>query len=467
MQREAGPVLVFCLALTLVLVMLPHQLLLDGWLTLLSGREVVTEGLPGVDTLTVMTAGTEWTNQQWLGQAIFYVLEDLGGIRLVMLVHVAVVAAALGIALVAARRLGGTPRNVAVVAAAALLVAPWAIQLRTQSLALPLFALLLGLLAADSRAPSRRVLLVFPLLVLWSNVHGTVVLAALFVALRGLTSLGDLRRGRDLRGPVGRSLLLTLAPFACIFASPYAFDLGAYYRSLLLNPGLRSIAPEWEPSTPSFLTIGFYVVGAASLWLLARRRSRLTSFEQAALLATIVLGATALRSVIWFAIAAVILVPQLLDSKAVHVPGPRLRLALAAAAACLVASVGSAVARPASWYTSSWPEQAAERIGALAAADPDVKIFSDGRFGSWLLWSSPELRGRVSHDVRWELYTDAELQTLIAFDRRTEGWRRVVRGYQILVLDRQTHPAHIEALRGEPGTTVEWKDQRVVVLHRR
>ena len=240
----------FCVAVALTVLMLPHQLLLDGWLTLVSGREVVTGGLPAADTLTVWTQGASWVDQQWLAQAAFYALAAAGGLPLVMLGHAALVAATIAISLAAARSLGGSPRNVGLVGTAAVLVAPWAIQLRTQSLVMPLFALLLWLLAADSRSPSRRVFLVFPLLVLWANLHGTVVLAALFVALRGVVYAFE-RRPR-------RAAAFTLVPFACVFASPYALDLAGYYESLFLEPSIRRIAPEWGASTVSGWTAAFY-----------------------------------------------------------------------------------------------------------------------------------------------------------------------------------------------------------------
>jgi hypothetical protein len=57
---------------------------------------------------------------------------------------------------------------------------------RTQSFAYPLFAAFLLLLLDDARAPGRRVLLALPLLVLWANIHGSVVLGAALTALYGL-----------------------------------------------------------------------------------------------------------------------------------------------------------------------------------------------------------------------------------------------------------------------------------------
>jgi hypothetical protein len=465
--REAGPVSLFCLATALGLLMLPHQLLLDGWLTLVTGREVVTNGLPTIDTLTLWTHGAEWIDQQWLAQAAFYGLWVLGGIKLAMLGHAAVVAITLAAALLAARRLGGSPRNVACAATAALLVAPWAIQMRTQTLVMPLFVALLWLLAADSRTPSRRVFLVFPLLVLWANLHGSVVFAALFVALRGVTYFMS-EVSRRPRGWLLRSLALTLVPFACVLASPYGVDLVDYYRSLFFNPAMREIAPEWAASTPAVWTVAFYLVAGGSLWLLARRRSRLTLFEQAALLATIAAGAAAVRSLMWFGLAAMLLVPRLLDEKPARpAPGRAVRLGLASAVVTALLWSAVVVGQPPSWYTSSWPSAAAERVGAIAAQQPGATIFSDGRFASWLLWLQPELVGRVSHDVRWELYTEEQLQAVIRLDDHDGGWRRTVAGYDLLLFDNVTHPAVIEDFRADRRYRTVWSDEYLVVFARR
>jgi hypothetical protein len=341
---------------------------------------------------------------------------------------------------------------VAVGGLAAALVAPWAIQMRTQTLVMPLFALLLWLLAADSRAPSRRVFLVLPLLVLWANLHGTVVLAALLVGLRGLTR---------------RSATLIVAPFACIAVSPYGLDLVGYYESLFFNPAIRSIAPEWGASTPSVWTLAFYAVAGATLWLFVRRRSRLTPFEQAALVVTMAGAATAIRSLIWFAIAAALLLPQLLDDRPrVRIGGRATRLGLAGALAALAVSLGSAAAQPAGWFTSSWPDAAADRVAELAAARPEATVFSDGRYANWLMWERPELAGRISHDVRWELFADEQFRTLLDFDRMQGDWRRATAGHDVLVLDKRTHPLQLAALRAD-GLRTAWEDERLAVLVRR
>ena len=40
-----------------------------------------------------------------------------------------------------------------------------------------------------------------------------------------------------------------IAPWACVLARPYGFDLPGYYRSVLDNPTLAHSVSEWGPST--------------------------------------------------------------------------------------------------------------------------------------------------------------------------------------------------------------------------
>ncbi len=72
-----------------------------------------------------------------------------------------------------------------------------AVSIRTQGFAYPLFVATLWLLASEVRSPvrRRRVYWVFPMLVLWGNLHGSVTLGAGLAVLYGLVLLiGNLRR---------------------------------------------------------------------------------------------------------------------------------------------------------------------------------------------------------------------------------------------------------------------------------
>jgi hypothetical protein len=474
LQREAALLGLFAAYLGIVLSFLPYELVQDTWLTLVSGREVVANGLPRTDMLTTWTLGVEWIDQQWLAQVAFYALWLLGGMKAAVLAHAALLAVAFGSALLAARRLGASVKSVALVGVAAVLVAPWALQMRAQSFALPLFVWLLWLLAADSRAPSRRVFLVLPLLVVWANLHGTVVLAALLVALRGLTyGVAEARRAPRAAGWIPRTLALTLGPFGCLFASPYGLDLVGYYHSLLLNPVFRRFIDEWGASTPSPATMAFYLLAFGSVWLLARQRTRLTLFEQLALIASIAAGITALRSIVWFGLVALLFLPLLLDGELsewkARPMGRQLRLGLGVAAVATIGlATGVAAAQPASWYSRAWPSEASEEVARLAADRAGTKIFSDDRYANWLLWTQPQLAGRVAHDIRFELLTEEQLFELFRFRNRIgDDWRSSIEGYDVLAFDHIAQRDLVEALQARDEFETVWRDEQLVVLARR
>ena len=247
LERESLPVTVFGLFVCGLIVRLPDQLRQDGWLALVSGRVVAHSGLPSTDTLTAWTAHVQWVDQQWLGQLFLYRLASSGNLRLVMLVHVGLLAGAMAAALAAARWRGGSARSVGLVAAPALVVILMSAQMRTQSLAYPLFVAAAWLLIADARAPSRRVLLVLPILVLWANVHGSVVLGAVLTIVYGV--LLAVRAARSRAGSskelLLRGVLLAVAPCLCIFASPYGLSLFHYYGSTAFNSSFARVVSEW------------------------------------------------------------------------------------------------------------------------------------------------------------------------------------------------------------------------------
>jgi hypothetical protein len=451
--REALPLAALALHVALVAAVLPFTVVQDTWLALVAGREVASSGLPSTESLTLVAAGAEWVDQQWLGQLALYGVHALGGLGLALSVHGLGLAGTLALALVAARRLGGSPRAVAAVAAAGTLLAPWAWQLRTQSLVYPLFVAVLWLLAADARRGSARVLLVLPLLVLWANVHGSVLVGAGLAAAAGIVALAHGRR---------LGAILLAAPL-CALASPYAAELPAYYRAMLLDTDLRRYVVEWGWTAPSATTLPFYGLAAVAVWALARRSSRLTWFDRVALAATLAAGVSSLRSVVWFGFAAVVLLPSALSTARGDSRSSRAALATAGGLAVVAAAVAlTSVPGASDRAREQWPAAAA----AAAAGDPEARVFASERHADWLLWAHPELRGRVALDARFELLPAGTLAQVSAFyHRRGRDWRAAARGYDVLVLDPRRRRL-VAALAAEAGTRELFRDDTVVVFER-
>jgi hypothetical protein len=450
---------------------IPGELLSDSWLAVLGGREIVQNGLPHHDTLAIWTQGREWVDQQWLGQLAFYGLYALGGVKLFLVGHVVAAGTAFVLAIAAARWRGGTTRSVCWLALPSIFLLIWGSwNARAQSLALVLFVTLLWLLFADARRPSRRVFLAFPLLILWANVHGTALTGALLVALWGLTYAVE-RRRLPWKTWLPRASVLCLAPFACLFASPYATDLPGYYHLMLTHSGLRQYIVEWRPTAPSLQTAPFFAIAFLAVWLAGRYGQRLLRYEKVVLALTLLMALQSIRSVIWFTLAALMLVPVALDG-ALKPNQSAMRFKLlnralvAASLAGVIAASAAIAAKPSSWVLREYPGGVLSAIDRVEQRDPGVRVFSNELYGDWLLLERPELKGRLAFDIRFELTSKAEIRRLVDIRRQVEGWRTHVAGYGLFVLNKGPEEDLAAALLREPGAKLEYRGQDAIVVSR-
>jgi hypothetical protein len=470
LEQSPFPILLLCATgVLLLLAFAPSLLVGDSWLTLMAGREVVKHGLPDTETITLLGQGATWTDQQWLAQVLFYAAHELAGIRAVVLADVVLVLIALGLTMAAARWAGATARSTFLVGLLAAVAGPWGWTVRAQAWALPLYAGVLWLLLdASRRGVRRRTLLALPLLVLWANLHGSVVLGAGLTVLLGAVELVRTRATR----PWLPLALVVLAPL-CVLASPYAARLPAYYDLMLVDAPFADILREWEWSKPAGTTVLFYALAALTVTLIAapRSRRRLRVFELLVLAATLVSAVQAIRGVIWFALAAAAILPLALDGliRRPDVVAPRLNrtISLVAIGAFVVTFAATALARPTSWFLADWPEAEVTAVEA-AVVDPSVRLFATDRHSDWLLWRIPSLRGRVAFDVRFELYDRATLEDIVRYNGELDpGWNGITDGYDVVILDHQKRgPSHLEDFLAEPGTRVVYEDPDLTIVRR-
>jgi hypothetical protein len=450
---------------------IPGELLSDSWLVVLGGREVVQNGLPHHDTLAIWTQGREWVDQQWLGQLAFYGLYALGGIKLALIGHVTAAGTAFVLALIAARWRGGSTRAVCWLALPSIFLLVWGSwNARAQSLALVLFVAVVWLLIADARAQSRRVFLALPLLVVWANVHGTVLTGALLVVLWGITYAVE-RRKSPSRTWAPRAAVLCLAPIACLFASPYAADLPGYYHLMLTNSGLRQYIVEWRPTAPSLQTAPFFGIAFLAVWLAGRCRERLLRYEKIVLALTLLMALQSIRSVIWFTLVALMLVPVALDGVLKpNVSAMRFQLLNRALVAASLAGVVVAstviAAKPTSWVMREYPNGVLTAVDRVQARDPNVRVFANEMYTDWLLLERPSLKGKLAFDIRFELTSKAEIQRLVDIRRRVEGWRQAVSSYGLFVLNKGPEGPLAKALLREPGAKLEYRGHDALVIWR-
>jgi hypothetical protein len=463
--EENGALVVVLGSLAIVMVAsLRSSLLPDGWMALVSGREIAAHGLPSHETLTVWAHGRRWVDQQWLAQLLLYGLWRGGGLKLALFVHAALSVGAFAAAAVLARRLGASPRSTTWISLPVLVTFyPGASVMRSQSFVYPLFVAVFWLLVTDARKPSRRVFAVLPLLVVWANLHGSVLLGAALVSLAGLVGLAQLLAARSRRG-FWHAVGLTLAAWPCVLASPYALHLPAYYESVLRGSGFSRFVTEWAPTTLTLVTTPLYLLMVGGVWLLGRTRNRLSAFEKLAFLATAVLAFQTVRDIVWFGLVALVLLPRLLDDVIPTAPEPRRLNRLLATAICggVVIAVAGVATNPPSWFERDFPPAAAD--AAAAAAGPQGLVLATSRYADWLLWTHPELAGRVAFDSRFELLTPSQLERAARFLGRSGAWTATARPYRVLVLGKHDDSQLRAALRRARLARVVRIDRNVVVL---
>ena len=433
----------------------------DTWLMLVAGRDVVHNGLPGHDHLTYWTAGVQWVDQQWLGQGFFYALTLLGGLKAALVAHAALLVVTFTLVLGIARRHGASVRATAWIAVPAVIpIVSGSWQMRTQVLGLFFFALLLWLLLEDERGPSARVYWTLPLLVIWANVHGSVVVGAFFLTLYALAA----------RVPRRKRTVLVAAAWASLFVTPYGLEIVDYYRATLVNPGLTAFVTEWQSTTLRVATIPVYALIFGGVWLLAGRASRASLFQKLAFLASAALALLALRNLGFLGLAAIPLLAPVLDEvlpRTSRVPGRVEELMLACATLLVVVSVSLAWRSTTANVDESFPPAAAAAVSRALEGRPDARVAADVKFADWLLWARPDLAGRVAYDARFELLSYAQLRRIYYWtNQQTANWRTAAAGARVVVLNREATKLNEAPLLAEPGTRRIYRDAGVSVLER-
>jgi hypothetical protein len=451
-----------------LLAVAPVRMASDTWFGLAAGRDIARAGLPHSDRLTTFTAGHSWQDQQWLSHLVSYGLFDLGGLPLFYLADVACLVGALCIAMLAARSLGGSPVWIAAVASPLILIqVPSAA--RAQTYAMPLFAALVWLLARDARNPDRRILLVLPLLALWANVHGSVLLGCVLVLLRCALGAATALRGRHLRD-LARYAGIACAALAAPFASPYGFDLLDYFRATMTNDALRGIVSEWGPTTlRGWFGPLFFVFAAVAVVAILRPEIRLRLFDSLCLVLLLVVGLDAVRNVVWLPYAAVVLLPAGLAAWSPESSvRSRLQPLLVWAAVAGALGAGMLAGRVSSpELEEPWPAAQGAAIARAAALDPSLRVLSAVGYSDWLLWRFPELRGKVAFDIRFELLGARGLEDVAAFEHGSgSGWAGRYAGYRLALWDRDANPKIVRSLLAQRGTRVLATDGTVYAFLR-
>ena len=333
------------------------------WLAALGRHVADSWSIPdGVPFAAVASDG--WHNVPVLGELVFHWLEAAFGSRGLVAAQVVAVAACLAVVSIDMRRANAADAPSALVLfLTAFAAAPAFLVVRSQLFSLVLFPLLVLLLRAEARAPSRRIWLLVPLVALWSNLHGGVLLG---IAVAGAYLLF----GRARREPlVTIGVLAGMA--AALLATPALWQTVDYYRGVMGSVAATSGEGMWRPlSLGAPFDMVFLLVAIPLVWLALRSKPAL--WEVIAIGGLAAASVRASRNEVWLALfVAVPAARALAGTRTWRVTVPHAAGTVGVVALVLVAVVGLT--------RTPEPTGASDRLIAEAAkASRGTPILADG-----------------------------------------------------------------------------------------
>jgi hypothetical protein len=405
------------------------------------------------DIFSSTVAGTHFGIGEWLGQLAFAGSFAAAGWAGVAVLRATLIAVAAFFVVRLVRR-GGTPWWISLpLVIAALLVSKITWTDRPQLFTLALFPVVLELLLSLPGGYSRRLLVLPPLFIIWTNLHGGYLLGLAVVAIFAAEAV--LTHGR-------RGLPLAFTTIACVavtFLNPAPLELAGAAREDFLNPPrfLTEFLPPDVVTPAGALFAGFVmlVIGSALL--------RGGSLLEALLLAPLLyLAFTAQRQMLFFCFAATAFLGARLATlipnwRAFEIPAPvRAPVALVIGLAAFASAFGA----------PSHPDERAYPAGALDSLRSDSGVLlNEYDWGGYLIFNLPERP--VFIDGRYVPYLGGVLDDYRALVGLRPGWRDLLDRYNVTeLLLRPERPLAV-ALR-EDGWRVRSSDQggRWIVLVR-
>jgi hypothetical protein len=476
----------------------------DTYLNLYAGRLIANQGLPQVDTLTLAGHGRPWLAQQWLAHLTYYETWRVGGDAAIGILSALCIAAAFALLAQLMLRRGTSPARTLTWVVIAFFVCQQNTAIRAQSFAYPLFIAMLWLLLEDEREGWRpRMWLLLPVLALWANLHGSILLAAPLVVGVAVWRLWRTREWRY-------GVIALVAPLTVI-CTPYGAGIIAYYQSVMDNPEFARVVQEWQPTTLSpgnLQFLGLIAIVVAVLVLALRRGVRPSPLVLALTLVLIAGGIHTVRYQAWAAFPAAILATDIMSALPQPKRTSRPRRPLVVASTAMIALVAPlAVLAPATVrpqvfllfagviaasalleQAHGWraPVGALLVSGAVASAllatntsgifnpdvsngtvsslrriearDPSARLLADDVTSGPLLWRMPSLDGHIAFDPRLEVVPQHALSRYADFLLGKPDWLAVSRPYSVIVVSKTGNPPLARRMRTAPGWSLAYQD---------
>ncbi len=451
----------------------------DLWWHLRTGEWIIEHGaVPHSDPFSFTMNGAHWVAHEWLADIALYILSRVGGIAALTLASAVIIT----LTFVVVYCLSEARPHLAVfttLLAALTSMVTWGA--RPQMLTL-LFAALTLFILDRARHDPRWLWTIFPLMLLWANVHSGFFLGLAIIAAHLLGELIEqwLARRRlraNALAPLRlKSLALTLLGATLVSAlNPNGAELLAYPLFTLTSRAMQTYIAEWH--SPNFHDVRF--IPFALLWLLlmaslalAPRRPRMTE-----LLLIIGLGYESLvsiRNIPLFAIVAAPLITHQWGCVLARWLTPSSRAMtrnlnalnwtlIAGIALAAFVRIGATLARDDAAYLQEFPVSAANYLLDTTARGP---ILNSYNFGGYLIWRLYP-KYQVFIDGRADVYGDAFMDEyyLRAWQGRGD-WQAYLDRYNVQTVVVEPDGALAQLLRTQSRWQVIHEDSVAAIFQR-
>jgi hypothetical protein len=455
----------------------------DFWWHLKIGEIIFTSGQIPNSNLFAWTLPPDYPffYGAWLGEWLLYAVYHLGQMELVLFARNALILAAFALAALNARLRSGSWRLAALVTAAACLISLNNLVVRPQIWSwLPFmgFYFLLNRYT-EGRLHRAWLLLLIPMMIFWTNVHGAFILG---IALMGIYCSGEALRAllratgaipwKDIFWLWAVCLLSGLSTVV----NPRGTGIFAYVADLLTDQPSQRLIEEWQSPTPAGIAnIAFFAVTLLLIIVLAYARFRPTPTDMLLLISFLWLAWNGQRYTIWFGWVSMPILAQTIGS--LPIPTPRFTPQRNWINAVLILALFTPMALVQPWFIEQMPLPQTyweftlrdKAQGPLLThktpidaveylrTHPGGKLFNEMGYGSYLIWALPTQH--VFIDPRVELYPYEQWEDYID----------IIRGYRYnellahygadrLLLDRDNQKDLIALLHDDPLWQQEYAD---------
>ena len=461
-----------------------------GW-HLLTGRLILSGGLPIFDSYLSPPASIPWVNEQWLGDLLLGVVESVMGLPGVFILVIGICALSF---LVILRRLieqRTTSLSVSVIIfLLACLTASVQFICRPLVFSLLFLVILHSVLLSDLqpvKLSRTRYLIWIPLtFAVWANIHGAftlgLLLLGLFFAHRLISSKGDMERFGSC---LAFSAITVILAAAATLINPWGIELWKNVLGLASSQYFMSLNTEWLPLdffnaifiAPLLLIAAlafsprpagcfkryFYEFSASAviilLLLIHRRYIVFLPIVIAPLIAGLLQGGSTdeirKRKSTW---GRILRADQSLSARYPVSAGGSLVTAVAFLVISLASLLGFSDA--AHRFPVSYPMRIADYLSAKQSTTESDSIFATPDFGGFLvyhLWP----RYRVYLDDRNQLIGEERYKAYFRILGISQGWQEALKstGGRYAILGADAPLSKLLERRPELGWEIEFKDE--------